>query len=116
MKTFLAPAKINLCLHVLRRREDGYHELAMLMQRVSLYDRISMKITENTGVRVQCDGVALPAGHKNIAARAAEALFERAGVRRGVDIVIEKNIPVAAGLGGGSSDAATVLMGLRCRR
>ncbi|ABA89246.1 4-diphosphocytidyl-2-C-methyl-D-erythritol kinase [Syntrophotalea carbinolica DSM 2380] len=112
MESFLAPAKINICLHVLGRREDGYHELAMLMQRVSLYDRISLSFIEGNDIRVQCDGLTLPLGQKNIAARAAQALFDRAGIRRGLDIVIEKNIPVAAGLGGGSSDAATVLMGL----
>jgi 4-diphosphocytidyl-2-C-methyl-D-erythritol kinase len=112
MTTFLAPAKINLCLHVLRRREDGYHDLAMLMQRVSLYDQIEMAIVEGPGIRVRCDGLTLPAGQGNIAARAAEVLLRRAGMSRGVEIVIEKNIPVAAGLGGGSSDAATVLMGL----
>lgn len=112
MDTFLAPAKINICLHVLNRRSDGYHELAMLMQRVSLYDKISMSLTADEGIRVQCGGVTLPAGQQNIAARAAEALLERAGVNQGLEIVIEKNIPVAAGLGGGSSDAATVLMGL----
>lgn len=112
MKTFLAPAKINICLHVLRRRADGYHDLAMLMQRVSLCDKISMAFTDGGDIRVQCDGVTLPDGQQNIAMRAAAALFERAGSSRGLDIVIEKNIPVAAGLGGGSSDAATVLMGL----
>lgn len=112
MQTFLAPAKINLCLHVLKRRADGYHDLAMLMQRVSLYDRVSLAVTDGPEIRVQCDGVTLPAGQSNIAARAARALFDRVGIRRGLDIVIEKNIPVAAGLGGGSSDAATVLMAL----
>lgn len=112
MGTFLAPAKINICLHVLNRRSDGYHDLAMLMQRVSLYDKISIALTGGADITVQCGGVTLPAGQQNIAARAAQALLDRAGVRQGLEIVIEKNIPVAAGLGGGSSDAATVLMGL----
>lgn len=94
MQSFLAPAKINICLHVLGRREDGYHELAMLMQRVSLYDRISLAFVEGTDIRVLCDGVALPPGQKNIAALAAQALFDRVGIRRGLEIVIEKNIPL----------------------
>lgn len=112
MQTFLAPAKINICLHVLGRRADGYHDLAMLMQRVSLYDKISMAFTDSDDIRVHCGGVKLPSGQQNIAERAARALFERVGIHRGLEIVIEKNIPVAAGLGGGSSDAASVLMGL----
>jgi len=112
METFLAPAKINLCLHVLGRRENGYHDLAMLMQRVSLYDRIGISLIEGSAIRVHCGGVVLPSGQQNIAARAAEALFEQAGIRQGLEIAIEKHIPVAAGLGGGSSDAATVLMAL----
>jgi 4-diphosphocytidyl-2-C-methyl-D-erythritol kinase len=112
METFLAPAKINICLHVLRRRSDGYHDLAMLMQRVSLYDKINMTFTDGADIRVHCGGVKLPDGQQNIAQRAAQALFDRVGIHRGLEIVIEKNIPVAAGLGGGSSDAATVLMGL----
>jgi 4-diphosphocytidyl-2-C-methyl-D-erythritol kinase len=111
-RTFLAPAKINLCLHVLRRRADGYHELAMLMQRVSLYDRITIRFRAGTEVRVSCAGVELAPGQRNIAARAAHALLELTGQSVGLDIAVEKRIPVAAGLGGGSSDAATVLMGL----
>lgn len=111
-RTFLAPAKINLCLHVLGRRPDGYHELAMIMQRLSLYDRIEMTLSSEPGVRVACSGVDLPPGGENIAGRAARRLLERAGDGRGVDITIDKNIPVAAGLGGGSSDAAAVLTGL----
>lgn len=109
---YLAPAKINLCLHVLGRRPDGYHELAMIMQRVSLFDRLEMTLTSEPGVRVSCPGVELPPGGENIAARAARRILALAGDGRGVEIVIDKQIPVAAGLGGGSSDAAAVLMGL----
>ncbi len=111
-KTFLAPAKINLCLHVLGKRVDGYHDLAMLMQRVSLFDRIEIALDAVPGVRVACSGVALAPGESNIAARAAASILERAGSVPGVEIVIDKQIPVAAGLGGGSSDAAAVLVGL----
>jgi 4-diphosphocytidyl-2-C-methyl-D-erythritol kinase len=111
-RTLLAPAKINLCLHVLHKRPDGYHEVAMLMQRVSLYDRIELELTAEPGVRVVCPGVELPAGGENIAARAARSLLELSGTEQGVTIAIDKQIPVAAGLGGGSSDAAAVLLGL----
>ncbi len=109
---FSSPAKINLCLHVLGRREDGYHELAMAMQRVDLCDRIRITLTGATGVRVNCAGVALADGEENIAARAARLILAEAGIAAGVEIEIEKQIPVAAGLGGGSSNAATVLQGL----
>lgn len=111
-RELLAPAKVNLCLHVLGRRPDGYHELAMLMQRVSLFDRLRLSLTDEPGVRVTCPGVDLPPDGENIAARAARRLLALAGESRGVEIVIDKQIPVAAGLGGGSSDAAAVLMGL----
>ncbi len=110
--TRLAPAKINLCLHVLGKRADGYHELAMLMQRVSLYDRVAVELTAQPGARVHCEGVALAPGEQNIAGRAATMMLDLAASGGGVDLVIEKNIPVAAGLGGGSSDAAAVLMAL----
>lgn len=111
-RTFLAPAKINLCLHVLGRRPDGYHDVAMIMQRVSLYDRIGITLSPQPGVRVACSGVDLLPGQENIAGRAAAKLLERTAEVSGIDIIIEKNIPVAAGLGGGSSDAATVLLAL----
>ncbi|NOY13752.1 MAG: 4-(cytidine 5'-diphospho)-2-C-methyl-D-erythritol kinase [Deltaproteobacteria bacterium] len=111
-KSFLSPAKINLCLHVLGRRADGYHELAMAMQRVDLCDRIILRVGGRPGVRVSCAGVPLAAGEENIAARAARLLLQALGLDVGVEIEISKQIPVAAGLGGGSSNAATVLSGL----
>jgi 4-diphosphocytidyl-2-C-methyl-D-erythritol kinase len=111
-KTFLAPAKINLCLHVLGKRPDGYHDLCMVMQRVSLFDRLEIAFTRRKEVRVLCPGVDLPPGGENIAARAARRMLELAASGRGVEVQIDKQIPVAAGLGGGSSDAATVLLGL----
>lgn len=111
-RQFLAPAKINLCLHVLGRRADGYHELAMIMQRVSLFDRLQISLSDEPGVRVVCPGLELPPDGENIAARAARRLLALAGGSCGVDIVIDKQIPAAAGLGGGSSDAAAVLLAL----
>jgi len=111
-KNFRAPAKINLCLHVLGRLENGYHELAMAMQRVDLYDDIQLRVGSEAGIRVICAGVDLVSGEENIAARAARLLLQLVGMDIGVEIDITKHIPIAAGLGGGSSDAATVLLGL----
>lgn len=111
-KSCFAPAKINLCLHVLGKRRDGYHELAMLMQRVSLGDRIDIAVTATPGIRIRCDRLRLAPGEENLAGRAAEQLLRRVAGPVGVDIDIDKRIPVAAGLGGGSSDAATVLLAL----
>ena len=112
MGVYSAPAKINLCLHVLGKRADGYHLLAMAMQRVDLCDRIRVRLADGCGIRVTCDGLELAAGEENIAARAARLVLAEAGQERAVDISIQKNIPVAAGLGGGSSDAAAVLLAL----
>jgi 4-diphosphocytidyl-2-C-methyl-D-erythritol kinase len=106
--TLKAPAKINLCLSVLGRRPDGYHDVEMLMQMVGLYDEVTVA-AQGTGVRISCDSDAIPAGEDNIAWKAGHALLKRAGQGTGLSITIRKSIPVAAGLGGGSSDAAAVL-------
>ena len=108
----LAPAKVNLSLHVLGRRDDGYHDLAMLMVPLAFGDHVRIALCDEPGLVFGCEGVELPAGGENIAARAARCILDRAGYAGGVEIDIEKQIPVAAGLGGGSSDAATVLCGL----
>ncbi|MBU5636950.1 4-(cytidine 5'-diphospho)-2-C-methyl-D-erythritol kinase [Geomonas sp. Red69] len=108
----LAPAKVNYRLDVLGKRADGYHELRMVMQRVGLCDEISIALSETPGIRVTCGKKGVPDGPGNIAWRAAEALLKLSGKEIGIDIAIDKRIPVAAGLGGGSSDAATVLMGV----
>ncbi|MDD3293803.1 MAG: 4-(cytidine 5'-diphospho)-2-C-methyl-D-erythritol kinase [Geobacteraceae bacterium] len=114
MKTvkLLAPAKINYRLDVIRKRPDNYHDLRMVMQRIALYDEIEITLSGTSGIRVSCNRDSVPGGPGNIAWKAAEALLSRVDSGMGVDIRITKNIPVAAGLGGGSSDAATVLMGL----
>jgi 4-diphosphocytidyl-2-C-methyl-D-erythritol kinase len=111
-RSFPAPAKINIALHVCRRRADGYHDLAMIMQKVSLFDQLHLHVAEGHGVEVCCPAVPLRQGQENIAAGAAKALLARLGRDCGVRITIDKAIPIAAGLGGGSSNAATVLHGL----
>ena len=103
------PAKINLCLSVLGKRPDGYHEVEMVMQAVGLYDEITVRLTES-GITVNCDNSTIPAGEGNIAYRAAREMLDLSGRPYGIAIEIKKNIPVAAGLGGGSSDAAAVLV------
>jgi len=110
--TFQAPAKINLCLHVQGRFANGYHDLAMLMQRVTLYDDISLRLSTDGRLSFSCNDESLPNGEDNLAIRAARLIFEHVESDLGVDITLEKRVPIAAGLGGGSSDAATVLLGL----
>lgn len=107
-----APAKVNYRLDVLRRRPDGYHDLRMIMQQIDLCDTIDIQISESKGIRVTCDREGVPDGPGNIAWRAADELLKLTEQPVGVDIVVTKRIPVAAGLGGGSSDCAAVLTGL----
>lgn len=111
-KTVYAPAKINLCLHVLGRRADGYHDLATLMQRIDLRDRVTVSVARGSDITACCPGLVLPAGMDNIAVQAARMFLLHVGERRRVTIAIDKRIPAAAGLGGGSSDAAAVLTAL----
>ncbi len=107
-----APAKVNYRLDVLNRRDDGYHDLRMIMQRVELCDIIHMTISNTPGIKVICEKEGVPDGPGNIAWKAANQLLKLTPSSTGVDISITKRIPVAAGLGGGSSNAASVLMGL----
>lgn len=107
-----APAKVNYRLDVLGRRPNGYHDLRMIMQRVGLCDIITISLVEEPGIRVRCGRDGVPDGPGNIAWRAADALLQLAPRQTGIEIDIDKRIPVAAGLGGGSSDCATVLTGL----
>lgn len=104
-------AKLNLGLEVLGSRADGYHELRTLFQTIDLADDLVLR-PRARGVRVACDHPLVPRDGTNLAARAAEALRRYAGVRQGVEIEIHKRIPVGGGLGGGSSNAAAVLLGL----
>lgn len=110
--TLKAPAKVNYVLDVIRRRPDGYHDLRMVMQRVNLCDEITISLTDTPDISVTCGKNGVPDGPGNIAWKAARILLDMAGTGQGAEITIAKNIPVAAGLGGGSSDAASVLMGM----
>jgi 4-diphosphocytidyl-2-C-methyl-D-erythritol kinase len=105
-----APAKINLSFRVRHRRPDGFHEIETLMTPVSLYDELTIEPNES-GIRFHCDNASL-AGDDNLVVRAAELFFEKKKTKPAVDIALKKNIPHGAGLGGGSSDAATTLLGL----
>lgn len=107
-----APAKINLTLDVLHKRPDGYHEVEMIMTTVDLADRIGLEIREDGAIHILSVDRFVPNDHRNLAYQAAKILKEMYHVKSGVSIKIEKNIPVAAGLAGGSSDAAATLRGL----
>lgn len=107
-----AMAKINLSLDVVGTRPDGYHDLRMVMQSVRLSDQVTVSPTRAPGVRMKTNLRYLPADQTNLAARAAALVMEECGIRDGVFINLEKHIPVAAGLAGGSSDAAAVLVAM----
>ena len=111
MKQF-APAKINLYLHVLGRRADGYHELETLMAPISLGDTLDIDLIP-AGIEFSCSDPALADAKDNLATRAARLFLDAFKLATGVRIQLEKSVPVGAGLGGGSSDAAAVLLALR---
>jgi len=106
------PAKINLFLEVLARRPDGYHDLATLMVAVSLFDTLEIRSEPGSAIRLECDQPGLSTGPDNLVYRAAALVRERHGCKQGVGIRLTKRIPMAAGLAGGSSDAAATLAGL----
>lgn len=109
--TLWAPAKVNLFLEVLEKRPDGYHDVQTLLQHVDLCDEIQI-VEDGTGIAVESDGLPCPGGGENLAYRAAALFGKATGIGAGVRIHIVKRIPLGAGLGGGSSDAATTLWGL----
>lgn len=111
-RQFLAPAKLNIRLKVTGRRADGYHELVSIMVPVGLFDRIELELIRLRRIMLSCQGFSVPNNKENLVYRAASAFFSRAGTPQGISIKLTKNIPVAAGLGGGSSDAAFILKGL----
>ncbi len=107
-----SPAKLNLVLDVLGKRPDGFHELVTLFERISLADTITLKDRPDGFIRIICSHPHVPTGPKNLAYRIAAQLQKDYKISRGVTITIDKKIPVAAGLAGGSSNGATVLLGL----
>ena len=105
-------AKINLGLDVVRRREDGYHEVRMIMRTIRMYDTLELTATEEPGIKVKTNLKYLPVNEDNLVYKAAKLLMDEFHVTRGVKIRLEKHIPVAAGMAGGSSDAAAVMVGV----
>lgn len=108
---WFAPAKINLFLRVLRRRSDGYHDIFSLMQKIDLCDELEFSPIPR-GIVLSCPGTNLPIDHDNLVVRAARMIFDHCHYSGGIRITLIKRIPLTAGLGGGSSDAATTLMAL----
>lgn len=107
-----ALGKINLGLDVLGRRENGYHDVRMVMQTVYLYDQIWMVKTKEPGIQLHTNLFYLPVNENNLAYRAADILMKEFRIQEGVKIILDKHIPVAAGMAGGSSNAAAVLFGM----
>ena len=107
-----APAKINLALDVLHKRPDGYHEVEMIMTTIDLADRVELSLLDQDKIHILSHNRYVPDDQRNLAFQAAQLLKDRFNVKKGVLISIEKTIPVAAGLAGGSSDAAATLRGL----
>jgi len=106
-----SPAKINLFLKVVGRRPDGYHEIITLISRIRLFDTVVLAF-DQPSTSVKCSHPGVPEDRSNLAYRAASLFFDTLSIHDGVAISIDKVIPVASGLGGGSSNAAAVLMGL----
>lgn len=111
-KDFFAPAKINLRLEVLRKRHDGYHEISSIMCPVGVCDILTLSTSPAEGVKITTTNAHLPADMSNLAYQAASLFMSRAKISGGIAIHLEKNIPLASGLGGGSSDAAAVMKGI----
>lgn len=107
-----APAKINLSLDVLHKRPDGFHEVEMIMTTIDLADRVELTLLDQDKIRILSHNRYVPDDQRNLAYQAAQLLKDRFQVKKGVEIAMEKTIPVAAGLAGGSSDAAATLRGL----
>ena len=105
-------AKINLCLHILGKRPDGYHELRTIFQTISLHDTLELERTRQPGISIETHDPSLPRGRENLVWRAVDMLRRELGLRIGVHVRLTKRIPIGRGLGGGSSDAAAALIGL----
>lgn len=107
-----ARAKINLGLDVVRKREDGYHEVRMIMQMIHLFDKITLRKNNGSGIQVRTNLPYLPVNEDNLVYRAASLLMDEFEITQGLEIELQKYIPVAAGMAGGSSDAAAVMVGV----
>lgn len=107
-----ALAKINLGLDVIKKREDGYHEVRMIMQTIHLFDSVEIKVIEKPGIKVDTNLYYLPSNENNLVYKAAKLLADEFKIQEGISINLKKFIPVAAGMAGGSSDAAAVLFGV----
>jgi len=105
-------AKINLYLEVIKTRKDNYHDIKTIFERIDLADTIILKVRRDKKINVACNVASVPKGNSNLAWRSAKLLQDKFNIDRGVDIKIIKRIPVGSGMGGGSSNAATILMGL----
>lgn len=108
-----SPAKLNLYLKVLNKRPDGFHNISTVFERINLNDEISFRSLPQGGIRVICPHPHVPTGPKNLVYQVAQSFKKDFQIREGVEITIKKNIPVAAGLAGGSSNAATAILGLQ---
>ncbi len=107
-----APAKINLGLDVIRRREDGYHEVKMIMQSIRLFDRLTLAKSKNPGINLTTNLGFLPVNEDNLVYKSAKLLMDEFNIDTGVSIQLDKRIPVAAGMAGGSTDAASCLLAM----
>ena len=107
-----APAKLNLRLKITGRRPDGYHELVSIMVPIDFVDLLEIRVLKERAIELSCEGFRVPTDEKNLVYQAALSFFSRTEIEQGVSIKLSKNIPVAAGLGGGSSDAAATLLTL----
>lgn len=107
-----ALAKINLGLDVLRKREDGYHELRMIMQTINMYDQLDIEISKTSGITITTNLPFIPVNENNLVYKAAKLLMDEFQVEQGITVDLQKFIPVAAGMAGGSSDAAATMIGV----
>jgi len=107
-----SPAKVNLRLEILKRREDGYHDIRTIFQKISLYDTLSLSLKKEKGISITTDHPDLPVGKGNLIYQAVQMILKKSEYQGGLTVNIRKQIPMGAGLGGGSSNAATILKAL----
>ncbi|MGI9553664.1 MAG: 4-(cytidine 5'-diphospho)-2-C-methyl-D-erythritol kinase, partial [Thermodesulfobacteriota bacterium] len=110
--TLLSPAKVNLTFEIYEKKPDGYHEIKSIMQPVNLFDHVKIEIEDGNEIFLNSRGIKIPNDESNLAYKAAQLYIEKSKIRKRINISIEKAIPVGSGLGGGSSNAAAVLVGL----